>query len=92
MRQRAADDVETIYEGIQRLKRERAQSLGDAGSTHVEPPCDTEQPRLEDYACGLVPVVYQWTAMGIRYDTETGAMTWFEEKSPAIPGEQTDGA
>jgi hypothetical protein len=50
MRQRAADDVETIYDAIQRLKREREETI--RGEEPVQPPCDVEQKPLEDYACG----------------------------------------
>jgi hypothetical protein len=96
VRQRSADDVETIHENIQRLKRERAQAIGHAPDcvyvTHPglnacdcqspKPPCDTEQD-TQDYACGLRR---QWLAMVDHYiqkNTDTYTRT---------PGEHTDGA
>lgn len=46
MRQRAADDVETIRARLEELRREREQAI--SGEPEAQP---TEMP-LEDYACG----------------------------------------
>jgi hypothetical protein len=58
MRKSVLDDVDGIYEGIQRLRKERGEDDGVKPGT-IQPPCDTEQPRLEDYACGWRPIVYR---------------------------------
>jgi hypothetical protein len=79
MRQRAADDVETIYENIQRLKREKEEVLGQGTGEIIQPPCDTEQD-TQDYACGLP----SWAVEPQR--------RMFEELKSREPGEFTDGA
>ena len=83
---RAADDVEAIYENIQRLKREREQAIN---GEPAQPPCDTEQDTQQDYACG-------WR------DVSGGTYTACDEVmlttarfyifTPIEPGEHTDGA
>ena len=77
------------FEDIRKRRDEIAQSEGKSVPEPVQPPADTEQPRMEDYACGLTAHQYRWTATGYRFNPETGAFDWFEEQSP-LPGEGLD--
>jgi hypothetical protein len=86
VRQRSADDVETIYENIQRLKREREQALNGGEQSGIQPPCDTEQPRMEDYALGYNALAAKWHAMCAYYIAKN------PDTYTRTPGEQTDGA
>ena len=93
MRQRAADDVEAIYENIQRLKREREQALNGDGtgpSGGIEPPCDTEQPRMEDYACGWRLSLLAPSRANDILRALMGPSYLFQRTRE--PGEHTDGA
>jgi hypothetical protein len=91
-----ADQFEDIRKRREEIAREEGKA-GAGGADIIQPPCDTEQPRMEDYACGWRPIVVHEQVLRQKEPGRAGdieLLRWMHAHwlKTRTPGEFTDGA